>query len=151
MTEHKITARAEIMNMAKELGLALAGSQEILDYREAEKKMARDEEACRLTRIFKETHKALAKLKMESRDKRGEIAELEARLKKADRNMKANPLIASYYRAGGAFNTLVYQINQLLKFYCMEPEEELQFEQGSISCGGCEGCGGKSCTGDTPA
>ena len=51
--------------MAKELGLALAQSQEIRNYREAERKMAGEEEACRLTRIFREAHKDLVKSQME--------------------------------------------------------------------------------------
>jgi cell fate (sporulation/competence/biofilm development) regulator YlbF (YheA/YmcA/DUF963 family) len=143
MAERVAVTRAEIMNLAKELGLALARSQEIIDYREAEKKMAKDEEASRLTHIFKESHKALVRLQAQSSSTESEIADMTARLESADRDMKQNPLIAEYYRAGSAFNSLVYQINQLLKFYCMEPEEELQFEQGSSGCGGCEGCGNK--------
>ena len=141
MTEQAAVTKAEIMNMAKELGLALAQSQEIRNYREAERKMAGEEEACRLTRIFREAHKDLVKSQMEPESREEEIAERTAALEKADRDMKANPLIAEYYRAGYAFNTLIYQINQLLKFYCMEPGEDSQFAGGD--CSGCKGCPGR--------
>ena len=139
MTDQAAITKPEIMKLAKELALALAQSPEILRYREAESNVAKDEEACRLTRIFRETHKALAKLQTEPDNKQEEIAAMTAALEKADRDMKANPLIAEYYQAGYAFNTLIYQINQLLKFYCMEPGEDEPFGTGD-GCDGCKGC-----------
>ncbi|HHY82809.1 MAG TPA: YlbF family regulator [Clostridiales bacterium] len=131
-------SRTEIIKMAKDLGLALARSSEIIRYREAEKKMAEDPEACRLTRIFKETHKSLVKLQNDPNSTKEEIENIAARLEKADKDMKANPLIAEYYQAGAAFNNLIYQINQLLKFYCMEPGEDAHFGQQG-GCGSCNG------------
>ena len=133
--------RGQIMKMAGELGMALAQSEEILAYRQAEKEMAQDSEACRLTRIFKNAHKALAQKEANPETSPKTKEELMASLEQADGEMKAHPLVAEYYRAGGAFNQLVYQINQLLKFYSMEPEEDAQFSQS----GGCSSCNG-SCS-----
>ena len=136
MTE-KLYSKAEILDMAKELGIVLASSQIINDYRDAERIMANDEESCRLTRIFKQKHIALAAINSDPNSNEDHQRKLEEELKKADKDMKAYPLIAAYYSAGSAFNTLIYQINQLLKFYSMEPGEDAQFE----SSGGCGSCG----------
>ena len=130
---------AEIMKMAKELGMALASTREITEYREAESKIAKDPEACRLTRIFREANAALVELQSNPSSTKEEIDQAFARLEQSYKVMKSYPLIAEYYKAGAAFNNLLYQINQLLKFYCMEPGEETQFEQpgGCSSCNSC--------------
>jgi cell fate (sporulation/competence/biofilm development) regulator YlbF (YheA/YmcA/DUF963 family) len=142
MIDETVINRTQIINMANDLGKALAQSKEIKEYREAEQKLAMDEEACRLTRIFKEAQVRLAGLQANPESKQQEIDEATAHLEQADRNMKENTLIAEYYRAGSAFNNLIYQINQLLKFYSMEPDEEVQFQQ-ETGCNTCRGCAGQ--------
>ena len=139
MTE-KVYSKAEILEMAKELGLALASSQLIIDYRKAECDMANDAEACNLTRIFKQKHNALAALQLDPNSSEDHQQRLAEELDKADNNMKAYPPIAAYYSAGNTFNSLIYQINQLLKFYSMEQGEESQFESSS----GCNSCNRQS-------
>ena len=52
-------------------------------------------------------------------------------VEKADRDMKAHQLTAEYYRAGNAFNTLIYQINQIFKFYCLEPGKTVSSNKGT--------------------
>lgn len=140
MNSNTIIPKGKLLDMARELGLALASSQEIMDYREAERVMAIDPEACRLTRIFKQTHVKLAALHADPDSSEEDRVRLQEELERADNEMKAYPLIADYYKAGSAFNTLIYQINQLLKFYTMEPGEDSQFE----SAGGCSSCSGCS-------
>lgn len=140
MTEKTYISKAKILDMGKELGMALASSQVIVDYREAERIMANDAEACRLTRVFKQKHMALAALHSDSNSSEADRLKMMEELEKADKDMKAYPLIAAYYNAGNAFNTLIYQINQLLKFYSMDPGEDSQFE----SSGDCGKCGSRS-------
>jgi cell fate (sporulation/competence/biofilm development) regulator YlbF (YheA/YmcA/DUF963 family) len=138
MTEQTPITRRKILDMARELGMALAESKELLEYRTAEKRMAEDAEACRLARAFKEAHLAMVRLQEDHEASEEERNQAKDLLEKADRDMKAHPLTAEYYRAGNAFNTLIYHINQIFKFYCLEPGEDSQFEQRH----GCGRCGG---------
>ncbi len=138
MTKETTVSRSEIMKLARELGQALAQSQEILDYRDAEKEMADDEEASHLMRIYRRIYQERARLQADPGNKAKEIANLSDSLEKADRKKSANPLIAKYDQTGNAFQDLIYQINQILKFYCMEPDEASQF----VPAGGCRGCKG---------
>lgn len=141
MTDNTRIKRDEIMKMARDLGMALAQSEEIHAYREAEKRAAQDSEACQLTRNFKEAHQKLAQKISDPASITEGSEQLDVLLEQADQAMKSNPLIEEYYRAGSAFNTLIYQINQLLKFYCVDPNEEIPSEQS----GGCSNCSG-DCT-----
>jgi cell fate (sporulation/competence/biofilm development) regulator YlbF (YheA/YmcA/DUF963 family) len=141
MIENTKNNRLEIMKIARKLGMALAQSEEILAYREAEKKLAQDPEACQLTRNFKEAHKKVANKAADPTSTSESLEELSTQLEQADKAMKSNPLIEEYYRTGNAFNTLIYQINQLLKFYCVDPGDEIPNEQS----GGCSNCSG-GCT-----
>lgn len=141
MAENIRIKRGEIMKMARELGMALAQSEEIYAYREAEKKAAQDSEACQLTRAYKETHQKLAQKEADPASISESSEQLATLLEQADQAMKSNPLIEEYYRTGNAFNTLIYQINQMLKFYCTDPSEEIPNEQS----GGCSSCNG-GCT-----
>ncbi|NLC45063.1 MAG: YlbF family regulator [Clostridiales bacterium] len=133
--------RDEIMKLARELGMALAQSEEIYAYREAEKEAAQDSEACQLTRNFKEAHQNLAQKLMDPTSIPEDSEQLNAILEHADQAMKSNSIIKEYYRTGNTFNNLIYQINQLLKFYCIDPNEDIPSEQS----GGCSNCNG-GCT-----
>lgn len=135
----KIYSKSEILDMAKELGLALASSEIMLRYRESEKKVAEDYEACCLTRVFKETRKKLALLADMKDAGKEEIEACIKELEEADQNMKKHPLISEFYKTGAEFNTLIYQINQLLKFFSMDEDEIGQFSSAD-ACKGCSGC-----------
>ncbi|HBG76374.1 MAG TPA: hypothetical protein DDW86_05395 [Clostridiales bacterium] len=139
MTKETEVSRSELMKLARELGQALAQSQEILDYRDAEKEMADDEEASHLMRVYRKTYQERIQLQTDPENKKEEIASLSDSLEKADRDRKANSLIAKYDQTGNAFQDLIYQINQVLKFYCMEPDEDSQFGPAG-GCRGCKGC-----------
>ena len=139
MTKETEVSRSELMKLARELGQALAQSREILDYRDAEKRMADDEAASHLMRIYRKIYQDRIRMQAEPENKEKEIAKLSDSLEKADRDRKANPLIAKYDQTGNAFQDLIYQINQVLKFYCMEPDEDSQFDPAG-SCRGCKGC-----------
>ncbi len=141
MTDNTRIKRDEIMKMARDLGMALAQSEEIHAYREAEKRAAQDSESCQLTRNFKEAHQKSAQKVTDPASIPEGFEQLNALLEQADQAMKSNPIIEEYYRAGNAFNTLIYQINQLLKFYCVDPDEEIPYEQSD----GCSKCNG-GCT-----
>lgn len=128
----KTFSKSEILEMAKELGLALASSESLARYRVAESKVAADPHACYLTRIFKEKHKKLVSLTNRKDADKSEIDKCMMELEEADRNMKGYPLINEYYKRGAEFNNLLYQINQLLRFYSMDEDEGSQFDGVSM-------------------
>ena len=70
MTKETEASRSELMKLARELGQALAQSQEILDYRDAEKEMADDEEASHLMRVYRKTYQERIQLQTDPENKK---------------------------------------------------------------------------------
>ncbi len=141
MNSSEFASRKEIMDLARQLGEALARSKELYDYREAERQVASDSETCRLTRAFKQKRSEFIAKQDDPNCSQESLEKCAAELDAADRDMKSNPLIAAYYCKGSAFNNLIYQINQLLKYYTINSEESAQFS--SAGCSSCSGCGHK--------
>ncbi|MGI6538672.1 MAG: YlbF family regulator [Caldicoprobacterales bacterium] len=128
--------KAIIMKMTKELGLTILKSDEVLRYRNAEKMMANDQKAYQIISKYRKLHKELVCEKHSPKSDMQKIKLLTLQLEKMDKEIKANPLVAEYYRTGNAVNFLLSQVNQILKFYCFDQEEESQFDK--LQC--CNGC-----------
>lgn len=117
-TERKKT-NLEILEMAQHLGAALAESKALAEYRAAEERMANDWEACHLTGAFKKARQAWRQELLDPNADPNRLLTLETAARQTDQAMKAHPLIAEYYHTGKAFNGLICQINQILKFYSL--------------------------------
>lgn len=123
------------MDLAKKLGQALASSDVLFEYREAEQQMASDTVARSLTRTFKSKH---SELNIKQKDDNCDSLDLQIlleELQEADKVMKEHPLIATYYEKGQRLNELIYQINEILRFYTVN-----QDEAGQFSNSGCQDC-----------
>jgi len=139
MNSDEFVSRKEIMDLARQLGEALARSKELYEYREAERQVASDPEACRLTRVFKQKHAELLEMQKDENCSKEDLERCAAELDAADRDMKSNPHILAYYNKGSMFNSLIYQINQVFKFYTTDNEDSIQFKKAG--CSNCSGCG----------
>jgi len=146
MKPERLYSNIDILGQARQLGMALAESEALKLYRRAEERMANDPEACRLTGVFKKAQREFVRLSQEmdgNADARA-LEEAEAAVVRADREMKAHPLIHEYYKAGEALNNLIRQINEILKFFCLDQDELPEGMEKSGGCSGCQGCG-KGC------
>jgi cell fate (sporulation/competence/biofilm development) regulator YmcA (YheA/YmcA/DUF963 family) len=146
MKSKRLYSNSEILEQTRQLGMALAESAALELYKKAEERMANDPEACRLTGAFKRAQRELVRLSQENNgDTDAEaLEEAKAAVVRADREMKAYPIIHEYYKAGEALNNLIRQINGILKFYCLNQGELPGVMEKSGGCNGCEGCG-KGC------
>lgn len=142
MTEAELKkTNLEILEMARHLGVALAESETLAAYRAAEERMASDLEACQLTGAFKKAHQAWRQELLDPDADPNRLSHLEASARQADQTMKVHPLIAEYYRAGQAFNGLISQINQILKFCSLYDDtlpDDMSATSGCASCSGCK-------------
>lgn len=139
MKGKKPISRAEVIKLARELGQALSCSQDLYNYREAERMMASDSEARYLMQTFKSKQAQLEALKASMNSDESQIEKILQELKEADKKMKVHPLIAAYYEKGQDLNELIYQINMILRHFTME-EDELSANLTNKKCTGCSNC-----------
>ncbi|NLH59111.1 MAG: YlbF family regulator [Clostridiales bacterium] len=139
MKGKKPISRAEVIRLARELGQALSCSQDLYNYREAERMMASDSEARYLMLTFKSKQAQLEALKASVNSDESQIEKILQELKEADKKMKVHPLIAAYYEKGQDLNELIYQINMILRHFTME-EDEFSVNLTNKKCTGCSNC-----------
>lgn len=139
MKGKKPISRAEVIRLARELGQALSCSQDLYNYREAERMMASDSEARDLMQTFKSKQAQLEALKASVNSDESQIEKILQELKEADKKMKVHPLIAAYYEKGQDLNELIYQINMILRHFTME-EDEFSVNLTNKKCTGCSNC-----------
>lgn len=139
MKGKKPISRAEVIRLARELGQALSCSQDLYNYREAERMMASDSEARDLMQTFKSKQAQLEALKASVNSDESQIEKILQELKEADKKMKVHPLIAAYYEKGQDLNELIYQINMILRHFTME-EDEFSVNLTNKKCTGCINC-----------
>lgn len=139
MKGKKPISRAEVIKLARELGQALSCSQDLYNYREAERMMASDSEARYLMQTFKSKQAQLEALKASGNSDESQIEKILQELKEADKKMKVHPLIAAYYEKGQDLNELIYQINMILRHFTME-EDEFSVNLTNKKCTGCSNC-----------
>lgn len=139
MKGKKPISRAEVIRLARELGQALSCSQDLYNYREAERMMASDSEARDLMQTFKSKQAQLEALKASGNSDESQIEKSLQELKEADKKMKEHPLIAAYYEKGQDLNELIYQINMILRHFTME-EDEFSVNLTNKKCTGCSNC-----------
>lgn len=139
MKGKKPISRAEVIRLARELGQALSCSQDLYNYREAERMMASDSEARDLMQTFNSKQAQLEALKASVNSDESQIEKILQELKEADKKMKEHPLIAAYYEKGQDLNELIYQINMILRHFTME-EDEFSVNLTNKKCTGCSNC-----------
>src|SRR5690554_3384987 len=129
-----------ILEMARELGMALSDSKILVDYREAELKVANSPKSTGLIREFKSLNARVNEMK-EKRIPSKDIESVYNHLLETDKKMKEDPHISEFYRIGAELNSLIGQINAILKFYTMGDEEKGSFISNNRT--GCSDCDGK--------
>lgn len=131
-------SKDDIMDLAKKLGQALSCSNELHEFREAERIMASDTEASRLIKSFKNKQSGFKSKQNDDTCNSNELQKYLNELQDLGKEMKNHPLIDSYYKKGQEFNNLIYQINQILRFFTMDKDESEQFSNSK--CKGCSKC-----------
>lgn len=129
----------EILELAQQLGQAIADSEEIKTFREMEKIFYGDEEAQRVMDAYEKERAAMTVKAKEGGMTPENLQLFQSEMKKSMDKLMANSTVREYLEAKSNFNDIVKKVNSIISF-CIQGDEELAGE-GSCS-GNCSSCGG---------
>ena len=132
----------EVLELAKELGKAIADCEEIKTYKEMEKIYFESEDAQNAMREYEETRAAMT-VKAQQTGMTPESMQLfQEEMQKAMDKLMENKTVEAYLDAQSAFNDILTKVNSVIA-YCVQGEEQNMATSSSGSCSGnCSGCAG---------
>ncbi|MDD3920844.1 MAG: YlbF family regulator [Eubacteriales bacterium] len=131
----------KVLNQAEQLAEAILESDEYIAMRLAERAALKDEAATNLITAYSEQRKEVENLLASSDMDHSALAEAGAKLEEAQKAMDENDLIKSMREANDVFNTMMQQVNKLIRFVVTGESDE---EEG-CSCDSCGGSCGDGC------
>ena len=131
----------DILEMAQNLGQAIADSEEMKVFHEMEKTFYEDEEAQRVMNEY-EAERAKMTVKAKETGMTPESLKLfQSEMKKSMDKLMANKTVKEYLEAKSNFNDIIKKVNSIISFCIQGEEQELASEGGcSGNCGSCGGC-----------
>lgn len=126
-----------ILEKARELGLAIAESEEQKGMRTAEDAVMEDAQASSLMQEYSELKVQVQDMLESEAPDEQTLAEKSDRLQEVQDQLNDLPLVQRMLESRGAFAQMMAQVNQVIQF--MVTGEEPSDCGGD--CGGCSGCG----------
>ena len=127
----------DILEMAKELGKKIATSDEFVNFLEAEKNQANDEEAQKLIGEYNLKRMNII-AKAEGADlKEEDYAKIRNELAEEFSKLMENELIKKYIDAKEAFDTMYQKVLNIIDFYANGEKQEGGCSGSCSTCGGC--------------
>ncbi|MBR5587160.1 MAG: YlbF family regulator [Clostridia bacterium] len=128
----------KVIELAKELGEAMSGSDEFLRYRAAEEAYHADAEALRLTEEYGRKSDELAKELTKEDIKPSEMIKIRQQMTAEYGALCLNPVIKEFIESKQAAEKLLGEVNSIIHFYVTGEEEQSGGCSGNCSsCGGC--------------
>lgn len=131
----------EILDMAQNLGKAIAESEETKTFREMEKIFYEDETAQELMKDY-EAERANLTVKAKEMEMTPEnLKFFQEEMKKSMDKLMSNKTVREYLEAKSNFNDIITKVNSIISFCIQGEEQELATEGGcSGNCSSCGGC-----------
>ncbi len=131
----------EILDMAQNLGQAIAESEETKTFREMEKIFYEDNAAQELMKDY-EAERAKLTVKAKEMEMTPEnLKFFQEEMKKSMDKLMSNKTVREYLEAKSNFNNIINKVNSIISFCIQGEEQELASEGGcSGNCGSCGGC-----------
>lgn len=131
----------EILDMAQNLGKAIAESEETKTFREMEKIFYEDSTAQELMKNY-EAERANLTVKAKEMEMTPEnLKFFQEEMKKSMDKLMSNKTVREYLEAKSNFNSIITKVNSIISFCIQGEEQELASEGGcSGNCGSCGGC-----------
>ncbi len=130
----------EILQLAQQLGEAIAESEEIKTFREMEKIYFESEEAQKAMQEYEEKRAAMTVKAKEEGMTPESLQLFQQEMKAAMDKLVANKTVKEYLDAKSAFNDIITKVNAIIS-YCVQGEEQGNAVGGSGSCtGNCSSC-----------
>lgn len=131
----------EIIELAQNLGQAIADSEEIKVFREMEKIYYEDEEAQRVMQEYEDSRAKMTVKAKETGMTPESLALFQKEMKSSMDKLMANKTVKEYLEAKSNFNEIIKCVNAIISFCIQGEEQELASEGGcSGNCGSCGGC-----------
>lgn len=130
----------EILEMAQELGQAIADAEETKTFREMEKIFYEDEEAQRVMNEYEETRAKMTVKAKETGMTPESLKLFQTEMKASMDKLMANKTVKEYLEAKSQFNDIVKKVNAIIS-YCIQGEEQELASEGGCT-GNCNTCGG---------
>ena len=133
----------EILELAQNLGTAIAESEELKAFKEMEKIYFESESAQKAMQEYEET-RAKMTVKAKETGMTPESLELfQNEMQSAMEKLLENKTVKEYLDAKSAFNDVLTKVNSIINF-CIEGEEQNLAQESAGSCSGncsrCSGC-----------
>jgi len=126
-----------IIEMAKELGMAIAESEQMITLKEAETAQAQDEEAQKLVGEYNLKRMQLSQRAQAEDITEEQFQEIKTELDAEFKKLTANDKINAYVTAKKDFDSIMGQVNNIMSYYINGEQSG-----GCSSEGGCSGCSG---------
>lgn len=126
-----------VIEMAKQLGEAISGSDEFLRYKAAEDAYHNDAQAQKLTEEYGKKSEELTKELTKDGITPSEMIKIRQQMTAEYGALLLNPVIKEFLTAKGEAEKLLSEVNGIIHFYVTGEEEQ----QGGCS-GNCSSCGG---------
>ena len=128
----------KVIELAKDLGEALSGSDEFLRYKAAEEAYHADAEALRLTEEYGKKSEELAKEMSKDDVKPSEMIKIRQQMTAEYGALCLNPVIKEFLESKQEAEKLLGEVNSIIQFYVTGEE---QHQVGcSVNCSSCGGC-----------
>ncbi len=132
----------QVMQKAQELAETIIKSEIYLSMKEKENEMLRNAEACALLNNMNNKRQRVENILSSSDMNQTELVQASQDMEAAEKAMLDNPLIQEVKKARADFQTMMDNINQILRLVITGETEETKSARGSCSgnCGSCRGC-----------
>lgn len=133
----------EILELAQNLGTAIAECEEVKTYKEMEKIYFESEEAQKAMQEYEEKRAAMT-VKAKEMGMTPESMQLfQEEMQKAMEKLMENKTVSNYLEAQSAFNDILTKVNSIMA-YCIQGEDQNMATSSSGGCSGncssCHGC-----------
>lgn len=126
-----------VIELAKQLGEALSGSEEFIRYRAADEAYHSDDEALRLTEEYGKKSEELAKELSKDGITPSEMIKIRQKMSAEYGALCLNPVIKEFVTSKQAAENLLSEVNSIIHFYVTGEEEQGGCSGNCSSCGGC--------------
>ena len=126
-----------ILEQARELGIALANSDEFIRMKQAQKALEQNEAVFSLTRELEEKRLRLVSFFTGDDSDSADAIELTNDIERLQGQLQENPLFLAYVKTESDFSSLITAVDKEINA-CIEADEQV-----TVSCSGnCSVCGG---------
>lgn len=127
-----------VIELAKQLGEALSGSDEFLRYKAADDAYHADDQALRLTEEYGKKTEELTKELSKEGITPTEMIKIRQKMTAEYASLCLNPVIKEFVESKNAAEQLLSEVNSIIHFYVTGEEEQHGGCSGNCSsCGGC--------------